>query len=179
MSMEPKNCPECGAQATDESITEKRLSDLGYMHEDVYLRCSDCSHRWAHGVPIGDHEQPDDLDCGACDGQMLVHRVWPRVNDQGVTVSVHLHLKCPDCFNFDITSRYPDETGRALIGYAAITGSTEGCQPYGYPSDVESWSGQDTGVWLTEEDEESIIQESDDIAEALSLAERKVREKLS
>lgn len=125
-------CPACGAEPTDESVTEHKLSDLGYLHDDVFLECAadDCDETWVCGVPVGSSDEfADDLWCESCDDEwMLVHRVLPQ--REGVT----LHLKCPSdtCNYFTTTTRDTDDSGRALVGYPIITGETEGAKPYGW-----------------------------------------------
>lgn len=131
---EDSHCPECGAEPTTESIIEHRLSDHGYLHDDVKLKCrgDECGTEWAHGVPIGDFDRPemaDDLFCSSCsDAWMFVHRVAPK------SANVVLHLKCPNCYNFDKVRRSKDTRNGnvVLVGYPQITGETSGCDPFGY-----------------------------------------------
>lgn len=135
-------CPECGAPPTEESTRDKNLSDLGYLHQDVRLRCSgdDCDERWVAGMPIGEFDRDDladDLRCDACDSDrpMLVHRV--RMRGVGGH-DIGLDLKCPnpECYRFEQVGRDLDDESVALVGYPSITGQTEGADPYGWePSD--------------------------------------------
>lgn len=131
-------CPECGAKPTEESVTRRKLSTLGYKHEDIFLECAaeGCETDWICGVPIGDfdrEEQADDLWCDACDETwMLVHRV------RLMTEQIELHLKCPneECNTFGRALRDLDQDRRiALVGYPQITGDTQGCDPYGWVAD--------------------------------------------
>jgi len=129
------HCPDCGEEPTDESITKRNLSELGYTHEDVHLECRACATEWTCGIPIGEFDRPElaaELRCDSCDSEWgLVHRVAPHGS------WVRLHLKCPgqDCVNFWRVKRTTGPEGRALVGYPQITGQTEGCEPYGYPAD--------------------------------------------
>lgn len=142
-------CPECGDEPTDESLVEHHLSNMGYLHDDIELRCEN-DHTWVCGVPIGrDDEYGEDLHCDSCgDRFMLVHRVqitreaalqWGRRDRESLPINVH--LKCPNgcedenaeaCFYFKSVKRESDERGIALIGYPQITGSREGAEPYGW-----------------------------------------------
>lgn len=133
------SCPECGAAPTDESVRDHKLSDMGYLHDDVLWECQECEHSWASGVPVGSSDEwADDLWCDSCDDSwMLVHRVQPRGTD-----TITLHLKCPneECYYFTKTQRDLDDASRALVGYPQITGETEGAEPYGWthlPSEQE------------------------------------------
>lgn len=124
----PTKCPECGGEPSDEII--HRLSAMGYSHDDQHVVCVDCGHRWTCGVPIGEFDRPEmaaDLEC-SCGHWRLVHRA--QITDAG---NVALHLKCPECYHFEIVSRETDADGIALVGYPQISGQTEGCDPYGYP----------------------------------------------
>lgn len=128
-------CPHCGAEPTDETARAHHLSDLGYMHDDVTLVCSDCEESWVCGVPIGNStEFEEKLWCDSCDNCFgLVH----RVDVSQMPDMVKVHMKCPndDCHHFWVSERYPDEDGVALIGYPKITGQTEGARAYGYNED--------------------------------------------
>jgi hypothetical protein len=127
-------CPACGSPATDESITQAQLSDLGYLHKDVSYECTadGCTETWVHGIPVGSASAfADDLTCGVCGECFLIHRVVIQ------TESVLLHKKCPGCFNFATTHRDTDDGGRALVGYPQITGALNPDKPYGYDPDDE------------------------------------------
>lgn len=122
-------CPNCRSKPTNESVTEHRLSTLGYKHDDVFLMCSDCQTQWTHGVPIGEGGE-NDLQCDSCLHEyMRVHRV--RVNERDLE-SIDLHLKCPKCVFFKIVPRDLDEYGVSLVGYPDITGEQSDAEPYGY-----------------------------------------------
>jgi DNA-directed RNA polymerase subunit RPC12/RpoP len=127
-------CPKCGGESLPDLVVHN-LSAIGYKHDDQRHVCAECGHEWYHGVPIGEFDRPemaDDLRCSDCgDEWMLVHRVAPK------SAHVVLHLKCPECFNFDRVERALDDANGnvALVGYPQITGSTEGCDPYGYQDD--------------------------------------------
>lgn len=130
------NCPSCGSEPTDDSIVERRLSDMGYLHEDIALECSECKESWWLGVPRGDYEDGEDLWCESCeDTWMLVHRVDPIA---GGDDEIELHLKCPnpECHHFKRVLREGDGR-RVLVGYPMITGSTEEAKPYGYPKEAD------------------------------------------
>lgn len=92
------NCPACGAEATDTSIVEHRLSNMGYFHDDQHFECSECDHSYTHGVPVGEPDvDADDLWCDVCDlGFMNVHRT--QFKGDGI---VRLHLKCGHHHDFD------------------------------------------------------------------------------
>lgn len=126
------NCPYCGGAPTDESQAEHRLSNLGYIHDDIGLRCSDCEQEWWCGVPIGSWKGGEDLFCTSCDARfMRVHRV--AVNGAGDGYLM-LHLKCPnpDCYYFKTVTRSVDANGVSLVGYPDITGSMDGADAWGY-----------------------------------------------
>lgn len=127
-------CPKCSAPPTSESVNKRHLSEMGYLHEDIFLECSsgDCDEEWICGIPIGEFDRDalaNDLRCGSCGEWQLVHRVRTMTNQ------IELHLKCPDpeCFTFERATRDIDDHRVALVGYPQITGNTEGCDPYGYP----------------------------------------------
>lgn len=128
------SCPYCGSAPTDESQVEHRLSNIGYLHDDIQLRCSECDQSWICGVPIGEYdgERADELFCDSCETRyMRVHRVeLHREGDDEVVI----HLKCPnqDCLHFDKIVRQPGERGVVLMGYPDITGEVEGAEAYGY-----------------------------------------------
>lgn len=136
---EQSRCPDCGGPPRQDDVLH-RLSALGYTHDDIGLVCVDCAQRWTCGVPIGEFDRPElagDLRCDSCEvSTMLVHRVEKGPN--GVPGDIGLHLKCPnpDCRYFTIVGRESDADGRALVGYAELTGATEDAEPYGYPAEV-------------------------------------------
>lgn len=128
---EETHCPKCRAEPTESSVRQHKLSDLGYMHDDVQLECSECEATWTLGIPIGEElEYGDDLWCSSCDDSvMLVHRVKVKPDDQMV---VKLHLKCPNCYYFTTIDRKCDDRNLALVGYPQITGELSEDEPYGF-----------------------------------------------
>lgn len=134
------SCPTCGADPTDESVLEHRLSDMGYTHDDVRLECAnpDCENDgWTLGVPIGEFDGGSDLWCASCDEtQYLVHRIHVVTGEEGED-KLRVHLKCPNCYHFPLPppERELDDMGVSLIGYPQITGATEGARPDGYVDD--------------------------------------------
>lgn len=134
-------CPECGEEATEESVREHDLSAMGYLHDDVKLECSN-GHRWTLGVPIGDPPEAEDMVCDSCGETMAVHRVIvKRANlqaliDRNGPARVGLHLKCPACNYFTTTQRRSDARGTVLIGNPETTGQVDGAETEGYPDDI-------------------------------------------
>lgn len=127
-------CPECASEPTDESVVMHKLSRLGYAHDDQMFECADCSHQWAHGVPIGSSDAfAEELECR----NPLCERVYSRVH-RALLVQldgeqrIGFHTKCPACFFFDSFVRQPDPAGRVLVGYPDITGETADAEAYGY-----------------------------------------------
>lgn len=154
----PENsyCPECGAPPTADSVVSHRLSNLGYLHDDVKFKCAN-GHSWVTGVPIGKSSLNIDLDCPSCnrersgwlwrarswlinklggitENRLLIHRVRYDTDKRDKPV-YELHLKCPNCYFFETQLRQGDEGDTLLIGYPEITGETEGAQAYGYPEE--------------------------------------------
>lgn len=153
---EDSYCPECGAPPTADSLVEHKLSNMGYLHDDVKFECGN-GHSWVNGVPIGESNLDIDYDCPSCnrdrDGwlwrarswlikklggdttnRLLIHRVRKDVNKRDEPV-YDVHLKCPNCYFFKTMVRKPDDGGTLLIGYPEITGQTRGAQAYGYPDE--------------------------------------------
>lgn len=155
------HCPECGEPPTtrsaEQAIAQHRLSDVGYLHDDIRLTCGN-EHKWTCGVPIGEFEAGDDLWCDSCDeAYMFTHRVaiskqnaemWANGEREHLPLTVH--LKCPNgcdsndptekCFYFKQVRRVTDDRGVALLGYPPITGSAAEAEPYGWserPGDGE------------------------------------------
>lgn len=134
------NCPECGGSPDDESLRLSKLSDMGYVHQDVHYTCEECSCQWACGVPIdGPEEEPDipgkkgSLWCESCDETwMLPHRTKYLDSE-----TVRLDMKCPrpECNFFRRVIRKTGPQGYALIGYPQIVGKIDGAQPFGYPAE--------------------------------------------
>ena len=129
-------CPDCGAPPTEASRREKTLSDLGYLHQDVRFTCSnmECGREWSCGQPIGEFDRPvlaADLECDSCGDRMLVHRVRMR-GVAGADITLDLKCQNPRCHYFAQAGRDLDENGVALVGHPAITGQTEGADPYGW-----------------------------------------------
>lgn len=135
-------CPTCRATPTEESARRKHLSDLGYLHQDIRLVCAECETEWTAGVPIGEFDRDDmadDLWCDSCDEEwMLVHRVEFAPSGLPNAPQTALHLKCPNCYNWERVGREADGEHIALVGYPQTTGATEGCDPYGYPESDEA-----------------------------------------
>lgn len=135
------SCPECGGepnyQPEEALAVQERLQANGYLHNDINLKCTECGHSWPHGVPRGEFDGYDDLECSACGHEaMLVHRVrlTDPPGDGGGEVT--LHLKCPRCYQFDRTQRKMDRNGVTLVGYPGLTGEINSeVNPYGWIPD--------------------------------------------
>lgn len=113
-------CPYCGSPPDEESQVTHKLSNLGYLHDDQDLKCSNehCNRKWTCGVPVGsDDEFADELFCKSCSKRFgRIHRGEPKDED-----TMCFHMKCPNCFYFwKIYRRVVD--GCALVGYPDITG---------------------------------------------------------
>lgn len=140
-------CPYCGGDPTERSRRHHTLSDLGYLHDDIQMECSECGQTWPCGVPVGEYDGPggEDLFCSSCEKRyMRVHRInWDR---QGRRDYFIVHLKCPNpnCYYFAKTKREPDSGGTALIGYPDITGDVENADAYGYQGDGPEVDDADT-----------------------------------
>lgn len=132
-------CPKCGGEPNKAIV--HTLSANGYLHDDQKHICTDCGHRWTHGVPIGvtDGTYADGLRCDQCAQHDrvqygLVHRIQVKGDDRGKTL-YNLHMKCPECYHFWHELRRPDGNATALVGYPQITGDTENAErPNGYES---------------------------------------------
>lgn len=150
-------CPDCGAEPDTKSITEHRLGNLGYLHDDRPLECEN-GHEWQLGIPVGSYDGADDLVCGSCDTIMTVHRVEiPRRSakvyaERRNNPTLTLHLKCPTCYHFKRTTRWADNSGVALVGDPRTTGSLDGADSMGYPAD-HAGPGDNTIVPTTTEDD--------------------------
>jgi uncharacterized protein with PIN domain len=133
---EKTRCPDCGTVPTEESVRDKQLSDLGYLHQDTFFECESCSREWTCGVPIGSSDTyAEELFCKACqDSWYRVHRVKVNPVESGPGGTFHLHLKCPNCYDFERIDREVDNRGIALVGWPQITGEMDGCENYGYPA---------------------------------------------
>lgn len=127
------NCPGCGASPTEESVLRHGLSDMGYLHDDIWLECQECENRWVCGVPIGEGGY-DDLWCNSCDDNYgWMHRFEPWEDRDGEDC-YRLHLKCETCNIFWHVKRYPDDNGLTLVGYPPITGQQDSTvSADGYP----------------------------------------------
>lgn len=125
------SCPECGAEPTDESVVHHNLSNMGYLHDDIGLECSECGNNWTLGRPIGETDMGDDLICGSCDIEAKTHRFKPEFQN-GEFTRATVHLKCPQCNNFWTVEREPGPKGVMLMGFPSITGSREDAVPYGW-----------------------------------------------
>lgn len=138
-------CPECDGEPQyqpNEALTvQERLQASGYLHNDIKLKCTECGSTWTHGVPRGQTEWFEDLDCAACGWEyVLIHRV--RINhvaEDGRSAEVLLNYKCPKCYYFNSVHRRTDSSLCALVGYPQITGliETEDVTPYGWEADEE------------------------------------------
>lgn len=143
--LEKAKCPQCGAKPTKESVTNVRLSEMGYKHGDAVLRCNECPKEWTHGIPVGEGDPFDsDLYCKSCaDEWYRVHRVQPHIQidwseEEYEHTQIQLHVKCPNCYHFDRLQRSVDDRRIALVGFPMITGEIDGVEPYGYlKEDVE------------------------------------------
>lgn len=87
------DCPECGATPTDESIVRSRLSAHGYLHEDKFLECSECSNRWTLGIPRGEPDG-DRWVCDGCGGDLIPHFGSINLSEEVLQV----RPKCRDCY---------------------------------------------------------------------------------
>lgn len=132
-------CPSCDGGPEVPLDTKRNLSDLGYLHGDIDLRCESCGHTWSHGVPVegGNSPMGELLRCHVCDGgPMLVHRItYNREMDREGRDGAHLltlHLKCPDCKYFRKVHRTTDRDGICLVGYPEITGDLDSASPRGW-----------------------------------------------
>lgn len=85
-------CPECGSDPTEESLTEQHLSDLGYLHDDRFLVCSECDNQWTVGLPRGTVDS-DRWVCDACGGDFIPHFGYIHCDD-GV---MKIRPKCKSC----------------------------------------------------------------------------------
>lgn len=127
-------CPFCGGEATEESVREHKLSNLGYLHDDIVMDCSECEETWTHGVPVGDNwsELAEKLYCDACEDRFQrIHRVDVARAPEEIT----LHLKCPACYYFKTVDRPVDKSNIVLMGYPDITGSFDDAEPWAYEED--------------------------------------------
>lgn len=123
---ETARCPDCGAKPTDESVRGHHLAALGYTHDDISLACQECGREWMLGVPIGSHDEDEDLWCSACDRRGRVHFVHPSK----VGPRLMCLIKCPECYHAWRIWR-DVRGGRALIGHSDVTGDTS--------KSVEQW----------------------------------------
>lgn len=127
-------CPECGGEPTPESKRKHHLQSLGYLADDGHPECRECGAMWRIGRPIGEFEGGDDLWCESCDSRyMRVHFI--KLMERGGSIRHYkLNLKCPnpECVHYDTVRRESDASGRALVGYPDITGTTEGADPVGW-----------------------------------------------
>lgn len=145
---EDTTCPYCGADPTEETQAEHKLSNIGYLHDDIVLECSNdaCGEEWTCGVPIGSPEDDteSDLWCDSCEKRFgRIHRVAPTEADRG---KIRLHVKCPnpECRYFWRVKREYGPQQVALVGYPDITGQTDGdVAAYGYPEDATDHTDAD------------------------------------
>ena len=124
---EHSNCPECGAEPTDESIVKQRLSDNGYLHRDTKLQCNECGERWIVGEPRGESETAVEMwGCDSCGGELMPHFVYIAAQE-GV---LQIRPKCRDCFHVPDTriAIGMDGSGdslNGLIGHPSVTGEMD------------------------------------------------------
>lgn len=117
-------CPECGDSMDDVLEPQHRLSQLGYLADDVTLNCA-CGASWLHGIPVG--EGGEDMTCPVCsEAAMRVH----QIDDAGPYWN--LHFKCPSCYHWRKEKRVPDDDGFLLVGDSDLTGAQEAATDRGY-----------------------------------------------
>lgn len=120
------HCPFCGAKATEESIRDKNLSELGYKHEDVRYDCSECEETWVHGIPKGEYEN-ETWDCDACeDGTYIPHFLFVNLSDK----TIKTRPKCDNCFHvprehIEMLSKFNGENIRGFVGHISTTGDRD------------------------------------------------------
>lgn len=137
-------CPNCGAEPTEESVVEHRLSNMGYLHDDIWLECKECGYddEWLLGVPIGEYDSGDDLVCDSCSTPYRIHRikiVLRSLGDNPEDIRLRLMCKCPNCNYYPkpFPTREVDKDGVSLMGHPDITGTTEDAEAYGWNPDEE------------------------------------------
>lgn len=120
----PENpeCPYCGAGATDESIRNKRLESIGYLHTDVRYDCSECDGSWVHGVPRGDHDS-DKWVCDSCGGDYMPHFLFVDPGDK----VIETRPKCQECSHapesyIEIDSKFQGDNIRGFVSHHTVTG---------------------------------------------------------
>lgn len=116
-------CPACGGHPTNESLAEQHLSDLGYMHDDRYLVCSECDNTWIVGIPRGSPSD-DKWICDACGGEFIPHFAYIHLDD----MALHVRPKCRECnwvpdnpIVLDVTEA-GNHDGRIQFEHHAVTG---------------------------------------------------------
>jgi hypothetical protein len=120
--MTTSNCPECGSEATEESILKERLSDLGYRHTDTTFACSECDNRWVIGQPHGGAEKPE-WECKSCGGELVPHFLFVTASDR----KIRTRPKCRECYHvpdrrIELNSKFNGENIRGFVGHPAVTG---------------------------------------------------------
>lgn len=110
----------CGCNEA-ESVAEQNLSDLGYLHDDRFLVCSECDYRWTVGLPRGEPES-DRWVCGACGGDFIPHFGYWHGDE------FHVRPKCQDCkwvpdepIVLDVTEA-GNHDGRVQFKHHTVTG---------------------------------------------------------
>lgn len=120
------HCPYCGAEATEDSIRKRELSELGYCHEDVRYDCSECGETWVHGVPRGEYED-ETWECDACDnGVYIPHFLFINASDN----TIRTRPKCNECYHvprerIEILSKFNGDNIRGFVGHTETTGDDE------------------------------------------------------
>lgn len=121
------DCPACGTTASDESIRNKRLESLGYLHEDVRYECPnpDCGHTWVHGVPEGSPDS-DKWVCDSCGGDYMPHFLFIDLGTQ----QIECRPKCQNCSHapetyLTLEDAWHGENVRAFVGHHTVTGNRE------------------------------------------------------
>jgi len=116
------NCPECGSEPTDESIIYEQLSDIGYLHTDTKIGCSECENTYIQGKPEGQTES-DTWVCDSCGGDLMPHFLYVNTGER----TFRTRPKCVECNlvpeeRIDLTSRFNGENIRGFIGHHTVTG---------------------------------------------------------
>lgn len=121
-------CPNCGGEP--EPNPRHNLRALGYLHDDIMLRCEDCHLRWCAGRPIGDvpEEHQKEYHCDSC-GQAYGRPNWITIRPHEGNASVT--LKCPVC-NYvwsvgrDLNQVGDSQTVAFFFGDPIISGEMDG-----------------------------------------------------
>lgn len=116
------SCPECGEEATDESIRKRELSALGYQHEDVRYDCPECETTWVHGIPEGETNDNRWV-CDSCGGDYMPHFLFVNLSDN----TIRTRPKCMHCYHVpkervEILGKFNGENIRGFVGHHRTTG---------------------------------------------------------